>query len=125
VGGKDVDLAPEGFDDELNVFSRNTLDGLLNYMIAILVLDALENVGLELFNKFRLLICEDMFQSLEDVSKVLSNYGSSLRTFCTTRQPYICIDNSITWFFICSVRTRFWTWLPCSNCSRQLVNTRN
>jgi hypothetical protein len=56
MSSKDVDLAPEGIDDELYVFSRYTLDSLLNNMVSILILDTLENISLQLFNELSLLV---------------------------------------------------------------------
>ena len=60
-----MDLTSEGFDDELDVFSRDSLYGFLHNMISILVFDAFENIDLKLTDKLCLLICKDMFQSLE------------------------------------------------------------
>jgi hypothetical protein len=69
VSGKNVDLASEGFDDKLDVFSRDTLDSFLDNVVAILIFHALEDIGLELFNKFGLLIGENMFESLETLAR--------------------------------------------------------
>ena len=45
-----VNLVGESIDDERNVLRGNSLDGLLDHMIPILVLDALEYLVLELFD---------------------------------------------------------------------------
>jgi len=64
MGSENVDLASEGLDDELNMFSRNSFDGFLDDVVSVLILDTLEDVRLEFLNKFSLLIREDMFKSL-------------------------------------------------------------
>src|SRR6266536_5031961 len=63
-----MNLASEGFDDELDVLGRDTLDGLLYDMVAILVFDTFENICLKLLNKFSLLISEHMLKSLKGIS---------------------------------------------------------
>lgn len=68
MGGQNMNLSSESFDDELNMLGWNSLNGLLHYVIAVLVLDTLENVGLKFLDEFCLLICKDMFQGLGDVS---------------------------------------------------------
>lgn len=70
MGSKDVDLAPEGIDHELNVLSWHTLDSLLHNVISILVLDTLKNIGLELFNELSLLIRQNVFKSLEKLARM-------------------------------------------------------
>jgi hypothetical protein len=62
--GKNVHLALEGFDDELNVLSRHTLNGFLHYVIAVLIFDALQDIDLQLFHQLGLLISEDVLQGL-------------------------------------------------------------
>lgn len=62
---QDVNLAPESFNDELDMLGRDSLDSLLNNMVAVLILDTLENISLKLFDEFCLLIRKDMFQSLD------------------------------------------------------------
>ena len=64
VGSKDVNLAPEGFDDELNVLCWYSFDSFLHDVIAILIFDTLENIRLELCDEFCLLVCKDMFECL-------------------------------------------------------------
>jgi hypothetical protein len=56
VGSENVDLTSESFDDELNVLSWNSLDGFLHNMVAILILDTLEDVSLKLGNELSLLV---------------------------------------------------------------------
>lgn len=62
--GQAMHLTGECIDDELNVDGRNPLDGLLYHMIAILVLDAFKHILFEFSNQLRLLIGQNMFQSL-------------------------------------------------------------
>jgi hypothetical protein len=50
MSGQNVDLATESFDDELDMLCWNPLDGFLNDVIAILILNAFEDIGLELCN---------------------------------------------------------------------------
>jgi hypothetical protein len=64
-----VYLPLEGFDDESDVLGWDALDGLLDNMVAILVLDALENIRSKFLGKLGLLIGKDMFQSLFRISK--------------------------------------------------------
>ena len=59
-----LDLAVESLDDELNVLGRNSLDGLLDHVIAILVLDTLQHVIVELFDERGLLINQNVLESL-------------------------------------------------------------
>lgn len=64
VGSKTMNMALESFDDERNVLRRNALDRLLDYMVAVLVFDAFENVAVELFHESCLLFGEDVFKGL-------------------------------------------------------------
>ena len=64
VSGKTVNLPSEGFDDKLNISSRDSFDGLLNDMVPVLVLHALENMTIKLSRKGGLLVGQDMLQSL-------------------------------------------------------------
>ena len=41
-----MDLTSEGFNDELDVIGWDSLDSFLNNMIAVLVFDTLEDIGL-------------------------------------------------------------------------------
>jgi hypothetical protein len=50
MSGKNVDLATESFDDELDMLCWNPLDGFLNDVITILIFNAFEDIGLELCN---------------------------------------------------------------------------
>jgi hypothetical protein len=59
-----MDLALEGFEDELNVLGRDTFDGFLDHMVAILVLDTLQNLWLKLADKLGLLVGENMLKCL-------------------------------------------------------------
>lgn len=64
VGCQRMHLVGEGIYDEVNVFGRNALDGFLNDMIPVLILDTLEDVALQLFNQLGLLVDEDVLESL-------------------------------------------------------------
>jgi hypothetical protein len=64
MSGQDVNLSSESIDDELNVFGWNTLDGFLNDVVTVLILDAFEDIGAEFLDEFGLLISKDMFESL-------------------------------------------------------------
>ena len=55
----------ECIDDEPYMFGGHPLDGLLNHVIPILVLNTFENVILKFFNQLRLLIGQDVFKSLD------------------------------------------------------------
>ena len=59
-----MDLSDEGIIDELRVLQRNSLDCLLNHMVAVLVLDALQHMWFDLFDEAGLLIHQDVFESL-------------------------------------------------------------
>lgn len=64
VHGQAVHLAGEGVDDELDVDRRNSLDGLLYHMVAILVFDAFEHILFEFSDQLRLLIGQNMLKGL-------------------------------------------------------------
>jgi hypothetical protein len=64
VSGKDVDLASESIDGELDMFCGHSLDGFLDNVVAVLVFDALEDVWPKLFHQLCLLVCEDVLQGL-------------------------------------------------------------
>lgn len=64
MGGKNVNLASECLDDELNMLCWDTLDGFLNHMVTVLVLDTLQNIGSKLFDELGLLIGENMLECL-------------------------------------------------------------
>ena len=59
-----LNVAGEGVDDELYMFSGYSLESFLNDMISILILDAFENVVLKFPNQLRLLVGQNVFQSL-------------------------------------------------------------
>jgi len=50
MGGENVDLSSESFDDELNVLSWHTFDSFLHDVVAVLVLDTLQNIDLQLLD---------------------------------------------------------------------------
>ena len=66
---KNVDLPSECFDDELNVLGWNSLDGFLDDMVAVLILDTLEDIRLKLPDKLGLLVRKDMFESLRKLAR--------------------------------------------------------
>ena len=65
--GKSMDLSLEGLNDELNVLGWNSLDGLLNYVVAILVLDAFQDIWLEFSHKLSLLVGKNVLQGLHTI----------------------------------------------------------
>jgi hypothetical protein len=105
---QDMDLASKGFDDKLDMFSWNTLDSFLNNVVSILIFHALENISLKFCDKLSLLVSENMLEGLISLAYALYFHVWS-PTFCTTLQPYICIERAMTWFFICSAKTLFCT----------------
>ena len=64
VGRQLLNVAGERVDDELDVFGRNPLESFLNHMVSILILDAFEDIVLKFPNQLRLLVGQDVFQSL-------------------------------------------------------------
>lgn len=58
------DVAGEGIDDELDMFGRDPLDGLLDDVIAVLIFDASQNIFLEFLHEGCLLIGQDVLKSL-------------------------------------------------------------
>lgn len=108
-------LSSESIDDELDMHGWYPFNCFLYDVVAVLILDTSHDlfVLLQLRNQGSLLILQDMFQSL-DVLVESQRGPRQIRTFCTTRQPYICSDNANTWFFIWLARVFFCDWLPCS-----------
>jgi hypothetical protein len=74
---KCCDLPRECFDNELDMLSRDSFDGFLDDMIAILILDALENTVLELLDEASLLVGEDVFKSLRSTLDDTSETGEA------------------------------------------------
>lgn len=66
-----VYLVGKGVDDERNVLSRDPLDSLLNHMITVLVLDAFQNLVLELLDQAGLLIDQDVLEGLTNLVSAL------------------------------------------------------
>lgn len=64
VGCQFLYMTSEGVDDKLDMFSRYSLERFLNHMVPVLILDAFENVVLKFPNQLRLLVGQDVFQSL-------------------------------------------------------------
>ena len=59
-----MNLAGESIDNECDVLSRDSLDGLLNDMIAVLILDAFQNLVLKLLDQGSLLVNQYMLERL-------------------------------------------------------------
>ena len=64
VSRQNLHLTSEGVDNELDVLSGYSFNGFLDYVVAILVLDAFQHIVFELFDQLSLLIGKDMFESL-------------------------------------------------------------
>lgn len=95
VGRQFLHLTLEGIDDELHIFGRYSLNGLLNHMVTILISYTLENTRLKLFDHGSLLISQDVFEGLwRDVLATINqrNAMTPKLTFCTTRHPYIWVE---------------------------------
>ncbi len=56
VSCKSMHLASESFNYELDVLRWNTLDGLLNDVVTILIFNTLQNIMLELLHELSLLV---------------------------------------------------------------------
>lgn len=76
-----VNLTPECFNDELYVLGWDTFNGFLYNVVTILVLDTLENIGVQFLGKLGLLIGEHMFECLERMSLNLEFYDDDRLTF--------------------------------------------
>ena len=68
-----LNVTSKGADDELDMFSWDSLKSFLDHMISILILDAFENVVLKFPDQLRLLVGQDVFQSLRRL--LASAYG--------------------------------------------------
>lgn len=68
VDRETADTALESLDDELYMLHRDTLNSFLNDVVAILVLDAFQDIFLKLFHQQRLLVSQDVFQGLDSQS---------------------------------------------------------
>lgn len=118
VDAEALNLADESVDDEGDKVRRTVFNGFLDDMIAVLVLHALDDAVLELADKHGLLLGKDRFKSLIDY--LLASYMTTYEvrdtglTFCTTLQPYICMDRSRTRPLICEARIFFCSCEPCS-----------
>lgn len=58
-------MALERLDDELDVLTGYTFNRLLDYVVAVLVFDAFEDVTVEFADESGLLFREDVFKCLE------------------------------------------------------------
>lgn len=68
VGCETVHLPLESIDDELHILRGNPLDRLLNHVVSVLIPHTFEDMVLELLDHRRLLVGEDMFQCLYNIS---------------------------------------------------------
>ena len=87
-------------------------------MVPICILDAAEDARAKLLHKHRLLLGADILDRLKRVPSELqvdTKHGTIVRTFCTTRQPYICNDKPRTWPSIVLTRRAFCAAVPYSN----------
>jgi len=64
VVSKSTNLSVNGVEDELHASGIETLDGLLDDMVAVLVLDTSQDMRFQFLNKLGLLIAENVLQSL-------------------------------------------------------------
>ena len=64
VSSQALDLSGKGMDDKLDVLCWYPLDGLLNDMVAVLVLDTLQDLVLQFLYERCLLIDQDVFDCL-------------------------------------------------------------
>lgn len=96
VGRQFMNVACKGVDDELDMFSGYPFESFLDHMVSVLILDAFENVVLKFSNQLGLLTSQDMFQSLRHISEKQKRRHPKGPTFCTTRQPYIWQESTIT-----------------------------
>lgn len=58
--GKSMYLSLECFNDELNVLGWDSLDGLLDDVVSILIFDTLQDIWLKFFNELCLLVGKNM-----------------------------------------------------------------
>ena len=64
-----MNVTSEGVDDELDVFGGYSLESFLDHMVPVLIFNAFKNVVLKFSNELRLLVGQDVFQSLRNVSE--------------------------------------------------------
>lgn len=76
-------LGFESFDDGQDVLRWDTLDGLLDDVVAILIYNMLQNVVLECLQRLSLLVGQRMFESLPKLDLIM-NMNLAVPTFCTT-----------------------------------------
>lgn len=67
---KSVHLPLESINDKLHIVRRNSLDGFLNNVVAILISDTFQDMALKLLDHRSLLISEDMFQCLGTLARI-------------------------------------------------------
>lgn len=59
-----LNVTSEGVDDELDMFSGYSLKSFLDHMVPVLILDTFEDIVLKFPDQLRLLVGQDVFQSL-------------------------------------------------------------
>ena len=64
MGRQFLNVTSEGIDNELYVFSGYPLKSLLDHMVPVLILNTFEDIVLKFSNQLRLLVGQDVFQSL-------------------------------------------------------------
>ena len=64
VGRQLLNVTSEGVNDELDMVRGYSLESFLDHMVPVLILDAFEDVVLKLSDQLRLLVGQDVFQSL-------------------------------------------------------------
>lgn len=64
MGSKSIHLPFESVDYKLHILGRNSFDGFLDHVIAILISNTFQDMVLKLLDHRSLLISEDMFQCL-------------------------------------------------------------
>ena len=85
---QDTDIAPESLNNLLDVVHRDSVNNLLDDVIAVLILDSLEHILFKLLDHGCLLLGEGVFQGLDPISFCSCLQPGKL-TFWTTRQAYI------------------------------------
>ena len=102
VGRQFLNVTSEGVDDELDMFSGYSLESFLNHMVSILILDALENAVLKFPNQLRLLVGQNVFQSLRRLARSASKNPSETNLLHYTATVHLageCYD--VTFHLVC------------------------
>lgn len=64
MSGKSMYLAVECLDDELYMFGRDSLNGFLDHVIPVLILDAFQDMAIQFLDQCCLLLGQDVLKSL-------------------------------------------------------------